>query len=54
MKAFFGQSYIYSSTVAFEGDTFSIAIFQHFDALSVIRNIQAFEIRLGFRDDFLI
>jgi len=31
-----------------------IAIFQHFDALSVIRNVQAFEIRLGFRDDFLI
>ena len=25
-----------------------------FDALSVVRNVQAFEIRLGFRDDFLI
>jgi len=39
--------------VAFEGATLGIAIFQHFDALSVVRNVQAFEIRLGFRD-FLI
>ena len=45
---------LFFNIVAFEDDTLDIAIFQHFDALSVVRNVQAFEIRLGFRDDFLI
>ena len=53
-SVFWAKLYLFLNIVAFEGDTLGIAIFQHFDALSVIRNVQAFEIRLGFHDDFLI
>ena len=56
-SVFWAKLYLFLNIVAFEGDTLGIAIFQHFDALSVVRNVQAFhsfEIRLGFRDDFLI
>jgi len=53
-SVFWAKLYLFLNIVAFEGDTLGIAIFQQFDALSVIRNVQAFEIRLGFRDDFLI
>ena len=53
-SVFWAKLYLFLNIVAFEGDTLGIAIFQHFDALSVVRNIQAFEIRLDFRDDFLI
>jgi len=51
---FWAKLYLFLNIVAFEDATLGIAIFQHFDVLSVVRNIQAFEIRLGFRDDFLI
>jgi len=54
ISVFWAKLYLFLNIVAFEGDTLGIAIFQHFDALSVVRNVQAFEIRLGFRDDFLI
>jgi len=59
-KRFLGKViFILQQIVIFEGntwfsDTLGIAIFQHFDAFSVVKNVQAFEIRLGFRDDFLI
>ena len=53
-SVFWAKLYLFLNIIAFEGDTFGIAIFQHFDALSVVRNVQTFEIRLGFRDDFLI
>jgi len=53
-SVFWAKLYLFLNIVAFENDTLGIAIFQHFDALSVVRNVQAFEIRLGFRDDFLI
>ena len=53
-SVFWAKLYLFLNIVAFEGDTLGIAIFQHFDALSVIRNVQAFEICLGFRDDFFI
>jgi len=53
-SVFWAKLYLLLNIVAFEGDTLGIAIFQHFDALSVVRNVQAFEIRLDFRDDFLI
>ena len=52
-SVFWAKLYLFLN-IAFEGDTLDIAIFQHFDALSVVRNVQAFEIRLDFRDDFLI
>lgn len=39
---------------AFGSDTLGNSTFQHFDALSVVWNIQAVEIHLGFRDDLLI
>ncbi|XP_039312439.1 uncharacterized protein LOC105203331 [Solenopsis invicta] len=42
------------SSIAFERNTLGITIFQHFDALSVVLNVKAFQIRLGFRNDFLI
>jgi len=51
-SVFWAKLYLFLNIVAFEGDTLGIAIFQHFDALSVVRNV--FEIRLGFCDDFLI
>jgi len=54
ISVFGAKLYLFLNIVAFKGDTLGIAIFQHFDALSVVRNVQAFEIRLGFRDDFLI
>jgi len=54
-SVFWTKLYLFLNIVAFEGDTLiCIAIFQYFDALSVVQNVQAFEIRLGFRDDFLI
>jgi len=53
-SVFWAKLYLFLNIVAFEGDTLSIAIFQHFDTLSVVRNVQAFEICLSFRDDFLI
>ena len=53
-SVFWAKLYLFLNIVAFEGNTLGIAIFQHFDALSVVRNVQAFEIRLGFHDDFLI
>jgi len=53
-SVFWAKLYLFLNIVVFEGDTLGIAIFQHFDALSIVRNVQAFEIRLGFRDDFLI
>lgn len=53
-SVFWAKLYLFLNIVAFEGDTLGIAIFQYFDVLSVVRNVQAFEIRLGFRDDFLI
>jgi len=53
-SVFWAKLYLFLNIVAFESDTLDIAVFQHFDALSVVRNVQAFEIHLGFRDDFLI
>jgi len=53
-SVFWAKLYLFLNIVAFEGDTLGIAIFQHFDAFSVVRNVQVFEICLGFRDDFLI
>jgi len=52
-SVFWAKLYLFLNIVAFESDTLGMAIF-HFDVLSVIRNVQAFEIRLGFRNDFLI
>ena len=54
ISVFWAKLYLFLNIIAFEGDTLGIAIFQHFDALSVVRNVQAFEICLGFHDDFLI
>lgn len=60
---FFGQSYIYTSTqmpprailfIIYRLFILYIIDFQHFDAPSVVRNVQIIEICLGFRDDFLI
>jgi len=53
-SVFWAKLYLFLNIVAFEGNTLGIAIFQYFNALSVVRNVQVFEIRLGFRDDFLI
>ena len=53
-SVFWAKLYLFLNIVAFEGDTLGIAIFQHFDVLSVVRNVQVFEICLSFRDDFLI
>ena len=53
-SVFWAKLYLFLNIITFEGDTLGIVIFQHFDGLSVVRNVQAFEIRLGFRDDFLI
>ena len=53
-SVFWAKLYLFLNIVAFEGDTLGIAIFQYFDALFVVRNVQGFEIRLGFRDDFFI
>ena len=46
--------YLIFNIVPFEVNTLSIAIFQHFDALSVVRNVHVCKIRLYFGDDFLI
>ena len=56
MKAsvFWTMLYLFLNIVAFECDTLGIMIFRHFNGLSVVRNVQAFEIRFGFRDDFPI
>ena len=53
-SVFWAKLYLFLNIVAFEANTLGIAIFQHFDVLSVVRNVQVFEIRLGFRDNFLI
>ena len=52
-SVFWAKLYLFLNIVAFEGDILVIAIFQHFNALSVVRNVQAFEICLGFRDIFI-
>jgi len=53
-SVFGAKLYLFFNIDAFENDTLGIVIFQHFDALSIVRKVQAFEILLGFRDDFLI
>ena len=40
ISVFWAKLYLFLNIVAFEGDTLGIAIFQHFDALSVVRSFR--------------